>query len=427
MDSEHSDTELGTGISVAADAPTLGSQASANAGASESSDPASADGLERMKTMILQVTRSLEALTQRRAFGRWKDIVQRLKRDGSTTSREASALSFYETATGPDRESLLISRIDRLDESQQIVVDAMAKLEERSATLFTTIMDKMEDLSRRLKSRGDDEEIGTLSSMQLERRELAQPRILTESVGATPNPSETGSATSPVEVGPGADTVHFLKYAGSYKTYGGKPLTICMGEVEVITRKVDRRQKSTHRAPRPPAVMSAAMADCRAPVISELDETLRSLTPQGVTKILKAEYTLMKNGKAAFLRDVWAGRRVLYAGRGDLPSSKADSDKRVAWLRRLVHYDQSAAGNDVYSGLYPTPHHITQLPRLSVLRYFVCRVLHGLVAVEEVVAAAACGGRVWVGPTGASATVCPMSTAPPPAASSVIMMCASHC
>jgi hypothetical protein len=112
--------------------------------------------------------------------------------------------------------------------------------------------------------------------------------------------------------------------------------------------------------------MSAAMADCRAPVISELDETLRSLTPQGVTKILKAEYTLMKNGKAAFLRDVWAGRRALYAGRGDLPSSKADSDKRVAWLRRLVRYDQSAAGNDVYSGLYPTPHHITQLPRLSV-------------------------------------------------------------
>ena len=52
--------------------------------------------------------------------------------------------------------------------------------------------------------------------------------------------------------------------------------------------------------------MSAAMADCRAPVISELDETLRSLTPQGVTKILKAEYTLTKNGKAAFLRDVWA-------------------------------------------------------------------------------------------------------------------------
>ena len=100
--------------------------------------------------------------------------------------------------------------------------------------------------------------------------------------------------------------VHFLKYAGSYKTYGGKPLTICMGDVEVITRKVDRRQKSTHRAPRPPAVMSAAMADCRAPVISELDETLRSLTPQGVTKILKAEYTLTKNGKAAFLRDVWA-------------------------------------------------------------------------------------------------------------------------
>ena len=52
-----------------------------------------------------------------------------------------------------------------------------------------------------------------------------------------------------------------------------------------------------------------------------------------------------------------------------------------------MRYDQSAAGNDVYSGLYPTPHHITQLPRLSVLRYFVCRVLHGLVAVEEVVAA----------------------------------------
>ena len=239
-----------------------------------------------------------------------------------------------------------------------------------------------------------------------------------------PSRDEYGKVYNKVVLPP---PVHFLKYAGSYKTYGGKPLTICMGEVEVITRKVDRRQKSTHRAPRPPAVMSAAMADCRAPVISELDETQRSLTPQGVTKILKAEYTLMKNGKAAFLRDVWAGRRVLYAGRGDLPSSKADSDKRVAWLRRLVHYDQSAAGNDVYSGLYPTPHHITQLPRLSVLRYFVCRVLHGLVAVEEVVAAAACGGRVWVGPTGASATVCPMSTAPPPAASSVIMMGASHC
>ena len=31
-----------------------------------------------------------------------------------------------------------------------------------------------------------------------------------------------------------------------------------------------------------------------------------------------------------------------------------------------MRYDQSAAGNDVYSGLYPTPHHITQLPRLSV-------------------------------------------------------------
>ena len=150
-------------------------------------------------TMILQVTRSLEALTQRRAFGRWKDIVQRFKGDGSTISREAT-VSFYETATGRDRESLLISRIDRLDESQRIVVDAVAKLEERSATLFTTIMDKMEDLSRRLKSRGDDEERGTLSSMQLERRELAQPRILTESVGATPNPSETGSATSPLEV-----------------------------------------------------------------------------------------------------------------------------------------------------------------------------------------------------------------------------------
>ena len=203
MDSEHSDTELGTGLSVAADAPNLGSQASANAGASESSDPPSADGLERMKTMILQVTRSLEALTQRRAFGRWKDIVQRFKGDGSTISREAT-VSFYETATGRDRESLLISRIDRLDDSQQIVVDAMAKLEERSANLFTTIMDKMEDLSRRLKSSGDDEERGTLSSMQLERRAL--PRILTESVGATPNPSETGSATSPLEVGPGADT-----------------------------------------------------------------------------------------------------------------------------------------------------------------------------------------------------------------------------
>ena len=205
MDSEHSDTEHGAGISVAADVPNLDPQASANAGASESSDPPSADGLERMKTMILQVKSSLEALTQRRAFGRWKDIVRRLKGDGSTVSREASAVSFYETAIGRDRESFLISRIKMLDESQQVVVDAVAKLQERSATLFTTIMDKMEDLSRRLKSRGDDEEIGTLSSMQLERRELAQPRILTESVGATPNPSETGSATSPVEVGPGAD------------------------------------------------------------------------------------------------------------------------------------------------------------------------------------------------------------------------------
>jgi hypothetical protein len=198
MDSEHSDTEHGNGIPVAAGDPNLDSQASANAEASKSSDPPSADGLERMMTMILQVTRSLEALTQRRAFGRWKDIVQRFKGDGSTISREAT-VSLYETATGPDRESLLMSRIDRLDESQRIVHDAVAKLEERSANLFTTIMDKMEDLSRRLKSAGDDEESGTLSSMQLERRALAQPRILTESVGATPNPSETGSATSPLE------------------------------------------------------------------------------------------------------------------------------------------------------------------------------------------------------------------------------------
>lgn len=204
MDSEHSDTEHGAGISVAADVPNLGSQASANAGASESSDPSSADGLERMITMILQVTRSLEALTQRRAFGRWKDIVRSFKGDGSTISHEAS-VSLYETATGPDRESLLLSRIDRLDESQRIVVDAVAKMQERSANLFTTIMDKMEDLSRRLKSRGDDEERETLSSIQLERRAMTQPRILTESVGATPNPSETGSATSPLEVGPGAD------------------------------------------------------------------------------------------------------------------------------------------------------------------------------------------------------------------------------
>ena len=204
MDSEHSDKEHGTGASVAADVPILGAQASANAGASESSDPASADGLERMKKMILQVKSSLEALTQRRAFGRWKDIVRRLKGDGSIISQEAT-VSFYETAIGRDRDSFLISRINRLDESQQIVVDAVAELEKRNAALFTTIMDKMEYLSRRLNSRGDDEERGTLSSMQLERRALAQPRILTESAGVTPNPSETGSATSPVEVGPGAD------------------------------------------------------------------------------------------------------------------------------------------------------------------------------------------------------------------------------
>ena len=204
MDSEHSDVEYGTDSAVAAADTVTDQTASANAEGSKITTAPPADGLGVAQEVILQATRHLEALRKRRAFGRWKDIVQRLKGDGSTVSREASAVSFYETAIGRDRESFLISRIKMLDESQQVVVDAVAKLQERSATLFTTIMDKMDDLSRRLKSRGDDEERGTLSSMQLERRAL--PRILTESVGATPNPSETGSATSPLEVGPGADT-----------------------------------------------------------------------------------------------------------------------------------------------------------------------------------------------------------------------------
>ena len=112
--------------------------------------------------------------------------------------------------------------------------------------------------------------------------------------------------------------------------------------------------------------MSASMADCRAPVIPDLDEMLRSLTPQGVTDILKAKHTQSMDGKAAFFSDVWARRAAHYDSTGpvDPPSSRVECDTRVAWLRRLVRYDESAADTDVYSGLYPTSYHVKWLQRL---------------------------------------------------------------
>ena len=67
-------------------------------------------------------------------------------------------------------------------------------------------------------------------------------------------------------------------YFGHTKHMAENPIQLCMGEVG-YKRSRSASKIDTLRAPFPrrDVRLSAAMADCRAPFISELDETLRSL------------------------------------------------------------------------------------------------------------------------------------------------------